>query len=68
MRHRQRIAELVPDLPAHLVEAWMRSEHGTLDHLSEQAFRRAVMVAADMVRDFPDESTALAKSYGLADR
>jgi hypothetical protein len=51
--------------PAH-IEAWMRTEHGTLDALSPAQFRTEVLVAIACVRAAaPAENDALADSYGL---
>lgn len=47
------------------VEAWMRLEHGTLDSLGLGAFEHEVRTGARMCRDYPKESTELARSYGL---
>jgi len=49
-----------------VIEAWMRLEHGTLDHLSKVNFRREVAIAsacADASR--AEENRALVASYGL---
>lgn len=60
------IRRLAPDEnPAH-VEAWMRSEHGTLDAIDPFAFARAIKAAAARVRATGRaENDALARSYGL---
>ena len=51
--------------PRH-VEAWMRLEHPTLDGLSRRAFDEAVQEALACARAAgPDESEALAASFGL---
>lgn len=50
--------------PRH-IEAWMREEHGTLDGLTPEAFRREVAEAAVLVDADPDLSEKLAESYGL---
>lgn len=45
------------------VEAWMRLEHGTLDALSLDQFRREVQLAAVLTIENPAESLALAETY-----
>ena len=60
------ITELAPmDDPRH-IEAWMRVEHGTLDHLDRARFRSEVALAQACIAEAGDaESEALARSYGL---
>ena len=51
--------------PRH-IEAWMRSEHGTLDRLSKAAFRSEVSIALSCIDEAGvEQSEQLAKSYGL---
>jgi len=51
--------------PAH-VEAWMRLEYGTLDHLGGSRWTRAVKEAADCVdASSTHDNDRLAESYGL---
>jgi len=53
--------------PLHHVEAWMRVEHSTLDHLSPVAFRREVAIAIECCDESNVvESEGLARSFGLA--
>ena len=47
------------------VEAWMRDEHGTLDHLTPEQFEREVGLAAQFALAQPELSERLAQSYGL---
>lgn len=63
--YQNRIAEIVPDLPAAHIEAWMRLERGTLDGLSPEQFATEVRVGAELARSNPAESAELARSYGL---
>ena len=50
---------------AHEVEAWMRSEHSTLDGLSAQRFAAEVRVSAECVDvSGPIVSASVAASYG----
>lgn len=51
--------------PRH-VEAWMRSEHPTLNHLSAERYTREVVIAVGLVRTAgPDLSESLARSLGI---
>lgn len=51
--------------PRH-VEAWMRSEHGTLDSLSPGRFAREVVIAAILAEASDrDTNEQLANSFGL---
>jgi len=61
-----RIRSIAPNAnPAH-VEAMMRSEHSTLDHLSPSAFAREVRIAVMCVDEAgPDLAARIAASYGL---
>lgn len=53
--------------PPHHVEAWLRLEHGTLDHLSRTAFDHEVELALECIAAASAEETEdLARSYGLA--
>ena len=50
----------------HHVEAWMRAEHGTLDHLDRREFKREVAAAVACIDAAGlAESEALANSYGV---
>lgn len=61
------IAALVgPGLDPRHVEAYMRIEHGTLDHLSPHAFEAEARVATECIAlGGKAEAEALAASYGL---
>lgn len=66
MSYRVLLSQIVPDVDARYVEAWMRLELGTLDALSEVEFaivaraaRRSVLLAGR------DTSERLAQSFGL---
>jgi hypothetical protein len=50
--------------PRH-VEAWMRLEWGTLDHLPRGRFRQYVKLTDEIERQQPGASEDLARSYGL---
>jgi len=65
MTYRTRIATIAPDVPAHIVEAHMRADHGTLDALSSGQFRLAALTAAQCVIEDPATTDRLRASYGL---
>lgn len=50
--------------PRH-VEAWMRLEWGTLDHLPREKFAEYVDVAIDCEKAEPGVGESLAKTFGL---
>lgn len=51
--------------PRH-VEAYMRVQYGTLDHLDRRTFKKEVKVAVDCIdQDGEDQAESLALSYGL---
>ena len=67
MTYRERIAAIVPHVPAHVVEAWMRSEYGTLDALSSGLFRAAALRGASCARAADAGlNDALCRSYGVS--
>ncbi|HEU5019652.1 MAG TPA: hypothetical protein VFT69_16965 [Pseudolabrys sp.] len=68
MTYADRIRSIVPASEPRHVEAWMRSEHGTLDHLSPEQFVLEAQVAADLAAIDPAMSEALAQSFGLTAR
>jgi len=54
------------DVTPRVIEAWMRSEHGTLDHLSRAEFHREIeQCRADALAAGPEMSDQLARSFGL---
>ena len=60
------IAERTRDIDPRHVEAWMRTEHPTLDGLTVQQFTDAMHAALGAAMDAgPTESEALATSFGL---
>lgn len=59
------IFQVVPDLDPRHVEAYMRLQYGTLDHLDRATFDREARTCAEAVRLAPSEAEELAKSYGL---
>lgn len=63
--YRAQIQSLSSCNPTH-VEAWMRSEHATLDHLSASDFAAEVRAAERMIADAGAAmSERLAASFGL---
>jgi len=66
MSYRESILKIAPDCEPRHVEAWMRVEHPTLDHLSPTRFKREVTLALDCIAEAgAEQSEALARSYGL---
>ncbi len=60
------IAERTRDIDPRHVEAWMRTEHPTLDGLTAQQFNDAMYAALGAAMDAgPTESEALAATFGL---
>lgn len=60
------IKRIVPELDPRHVEAYMRLEYGTLDHLSASRFASEARTAAScVVMGGTDEAESLAISYGL---
>lgn len=47
------------------IEAYMRLEYGTLDKIPRAQFTEEARAILPLVRQAPDESKALAISYGL---
>lgn len=62
-RYQELIAAVYPDSNPRHVEAWMRLEYGTLDHLMLSAQFLSPFV--EMAREHPRDSENLARSYGL---
>lgn len=53
-------------IEARIIEAWMRLEHRTLDHLTREQFRREVLICFQLARAASQkENEDLARSYGL---
>lgn len=66
----QKLLDAASSLPnsvePRIIEAWMRTRHGTLDALSAREFRTEVIEAAFCARKATRElNEQLAKSYGL---
>lgn len=53
------------DVPANAMEASMRLQFGTLDHLDRATFRAEAEIAAGMWDENPAGCRELAESYGL---
>jgi hypothetical protein len=61
-----RIRELCPKHDPRHIEAWLRLQFGTLDHLTPHQFAAEAWIAAECVDEGGVEhSENLAKSYGL---
>jgi len=61
----EQIQALTSNDPRH-VEAWMRLEHGTLDHLTASRFESEVCIANACIAEAGvEQSEALAVSHGL---
>lgn len=64
--YQAQIKKLAPSHDPRHIEAFMRSEHGTLDALSPSRFRAEVKIAAMCVDEGgKDMAERIAKSYGL---
>lgn len=61
------IHELDPTVNPAGVEASMRLQFGTLDHLDRDEFRREIEVAKACESESPGYLRAVAESYGLAE-
>jgi hypothetical protein len=58
--------KLQPEFPPHQIEAWVRSEHGTLDHMDAATLEVEAAIAAQCIRQAgPEQAEALAASLGL---
>ena len=53
------------DVPPAIVEAYMRLQYGTLDHLDRITFDQETAIAIECFDADPDMSRKLAESYGL---
>lgn len=59
------ISPLAPGYDPRHIEAFMRIEHGTLDHLTPARFAADVRIACACVDDGgPDFAESIAQSYG----
>lgn len=65
MSYQTTIHSFAPNLNPAGVEAFMRSEHGTLDHLPREAFRIEAKAAGEIEKDEPGYLKLLAASYGM---
>lgn len=66
MAYQKMIAPLAPGYDPNVIEAWMRVERGTLDHLSPEQFGQAVREAVLCAREAgPDQNKALLESMGM---
>jgi hypothetical protein len=66
MSYQTLIHQIAPAANPRHVEAWLRIEHGTLDHLSRDRFKEEVAIALECIAAAtPEQSEQLAMSYGL---
>lgn len=63
--YRERILAVVPDLDPRHVEAYMRGEHSTLDHLTPARFDALALSCAEDVRSDPAFAETVAASQGF---
>jgi hypothetical protein len=52
-------------VPVNVVEASMRLQYSTLDHLPRETFKKEAILAEKMWKEDKKEMLALAKSYSL---
>lgn len=58
--------KLQPEFPPHQIEAFVRLEYGTLDHLDMATLEREAATAAECIREGGrDMAEACARSLGL---
>jgi len=66
LTYRERIKDLAPDYDPRHVEAYMRSAHSTLDHLSPAEFSREVRLAVACIETAGKVfAERVAKSFGF---
>jgi hypothetical protein len=63
MSYQKTISELAPDVDAAAVEAFMRLQYGTLDHLSRDDFKQEIRLFRECVKAEPDLIRSLKASY-----
>ena len=64
--YRQRIKQIAPAYDPRHIEAFMRSAHGTLDHMPAWLFKQEVRMAMECIdQGGKDMAERLAKSYGM---
>jgi len=62
--YRDRIRRIDPSINAAGVEASMRLQYGTLDHLDDGTFRQEVAIARACENESPGYLKRVAESYG----
>ena len=67
MFYQKLLHELAPDLNPAGVEASMRLQYGTLNHLPREVFAEEARLAADCERQSPGILRSTAESFGMAD-
>ena len=63
MSYAKIILDIDPTANARGIEAYMRSEHGTLDHLPREVFVKEIKMAAACDRQCPGFLDLLASTY-----
>ncbi len=67
MYYQKLLHELAPDLNPAGVEASMRLQYGTLNHLPREVFAEEAKLAADCERQSPGFLLRTADSFGMGD-
>lgn len=67
MFYQKLLHELAPDLNPAGIEASMRLQYGTLNHLPREVFAEEAKLAADCERQSPGFLHRTAESFGMAD-
>jgi len=67
MTYQRMIKQIAPDINAAGVEAQMRLEHGTLDHLSSADFDREVRIARQCESASPGYLASVQSIMGVRD-
>ncbi len=67
MFYQKRLHELAPDLNPVGVEASMRLQYGTLNHLPREVFTEEARLAADCERQSPGFLRRTAESFGMGE-
>ena len=67
MYYQKLLHELAPDLNPAGVEASMRLQYGSLNHLPREVFAEEAKLAADCERQSPGFLQSAAESFGMAD-
>jgi hypothetical protein len=63
MAYEKTISEIAPDVDAAAVEAFMRLQYGTLDHLSRDDFKQEIRLFRQCQKADPDLIRSLKATY-----